>query len=162
MVIVNIGNMNRKGFTPTPIIKQKMSKNKLVWGFTLLEILVAALILALVTTGLAYVFLAGKRHLLHTRSKIQATELGRLFLAPLQMDVTMSERTSGAQNGWGQVNNCLTSDGTSPGCPVAQPPVDGITYTPTYQNTPLLVDAQNPLGRLRKVKVTINWTEPSS
>ena len=124
-------------------------------GFTLIEIIVATLILALVTTGLAYVFLAGKRHIQHTRSKIQAIELGRLFLAPLEMDVTISERTSGAQNGWGQINNCLSSDGTSPGCPGAQT-IDNISYTPTYNISGL------PGTTLRKVKVTINWTEPSS
>ncbi len=120
-----------------------------------MEILIAALIMAMVMTGLAYVFLAGKRHLLYTRSKIQAAELGRLFLAPLQMDVTMSERSLGALNGWGQANNCLSSTGTSPGCPGAQT-VDNILYTPTYNITDVLGTT------LRKVKVTINWTEPSS
>ena len=152
--------MNKKNFSLSSK-NRAISKNTCLGGFTLLEILVSAFILVLVTTGLASVFLAGRRHILSTRTKIQAAELGRLFLAPLQMDVTMSERTSGAQNGWGQANNCLTSNGTSPGCPTATP-VDCITYTPTYQNTPLLADAQNPLGRLRKVKVTINWTEPPS
>lgn len=111
-------------------------------GFTLIEIIVAAFVLALVTTGLAYVFLAGKRHLLHTRSKIQATELGRLFLAPLQMDVR--------QDQWG--SNCLSA-GT--GCLGAQT-IDSILYTPTY-------NISNVSGTtLRKVKVTINWTEPTS
>lgn len=139
--------MNKKGFIP--LDKNKANKrNSYLTGFTLIEIIVATFLLALVTTGLAYVFLAGKRHILHTRSKIQAAELARLFLAPLQTDVR--------QDQWG--SNCLSA-GT--GCPGAQT-VDNITYTPTYENSALLVDAQNPLGRLRKVKVTINWTEPSS
>jgi len=120
---VNIGNMHKK-------------------GFTLVEIIVATLILALVTTGLAYVFLAGKRHLLHTRSKIQAAELGRLFLAPLQRDVR--------QDQWG--SNCLSA-GT--GCPGAQT-VDNITYTPTYNRT-----LNYPIANLNKVKVTITWNEPA-
>jgi len=112
-------------------------------GFTLLEILVSALILALVMTGMANIFLASRRYLMRTRSKIQAAELGRLFLAPLQMDVR--------QDQWG--SNCLSA-GT--GCPGAQT-INNIPYTPTYE-------ISNVAGTtLRKVKVTINWpTEPSS
>src|SRR3989338_6754315 len=89
-------------------------------GFSLIEIIVATFVLALVTTGLAYVFLAGKKHLLHTRSKIQATELGRLFLSPLQMDVREDQ--------WVTSSNCLSA-GT--GCPGAQT-IDNILYTPVY------------------------------
>jgi len=114
-------------------------------GFTLLEILIAALILALVMTGLASIFLAGKRHLAHTRSKIQAAELGKLFLAPLQQDVR--------QDQWEARSNCLSSDGST-GCPGAQT-VDNITYTPNYNISDLSGTT------LKKVKVTINWTEPS-
>lgn len=36
-----------KGFTPTPIIEPKSSRNKLVWGFTLVEVLMAIFILGL-------------------------------------------------------------------------------------------------------------------
>jgi prepilin-type N-terminal cleavage/methylation domain-containing protein len=113
-------------------------------GFTLMEILVAALIMVLVMTGLTSVFVAGRRHILHTRSRIQAAELGRLFLTPLQMDVR--------QDQWGS-SNCLR---TGTGCPGAQT-IDSITYTPTYTRT-----LDSPITNLNKVKVTINWTEPSS
>ncbi len=108
-----------------------------MWGFTLLEILISTVILVLVTTGLASVFLAGRRHLMRTRSKIQAAELGRLFLAPLQSQVR--------QDQWG--SNCLTG---AAGCPGAQS-IGSIPYTPTY-------DISDVNGTtLRKVKVTINW-----
>lgn len=134
----------KKGFTPTPIIRQKMSKNKLVWGFTLLEILISALILALVMTGLANVFLAARRHLMHTRSKIQATELGRLFLAPLQMEVR-KDLWSG---------NCLGSSSGCPSTPANNISIDGITYKPSTTVN------QNYAGTtLSKVKFTINWDE---
>jgi len=110
-------------------------------GFSLIEIMVATFVLVLVTTGLAYVFLAGKKHLLHTRSKIQAAELGRLFLAPLQMDVR--------QDQWG--SNCLSAGS---GCPGAQT-IDNILYTPAY-------DISNVSGTtLRRVKVTLTWNEPA-
>ena len=104
----------------------------------------AALILALVTTGLAYVFLAGKRQMLHTRSKIQAAELGRLFLAPLQMDVR--------QDQWG--SNCLSSSTGCPATPANDVTIDGIRYKPTA------VVSQNFSGTtLSKVKLTITWDE---
>jgi len=133
-----------KGFTPIPIIEPKRSRNKLVRGFTLLEILVAALIMAMVMTGLACIFFAGKRHILHTRSKIQAAELGRLFLAPFQMQVDQSQ--------WG--NNCLSNTGN---CndetqTFYNPRID---YTATYTTSP--VGSTN----LRKVIVNITWTELS-
>jgi len=131
-----------------------MDKNSLVYlkGFTLLEILVSTVILALVMTGLAYVFLAGRTHLKHARSRIQAAELGRFFLAPLQMFVTATEHPSGAQNGWNQANNCLTGGA---GCPGAQT-IGATTYTPTYSFTPITGTT------LQKVKVTISWPEPPS
>ena len=77
---------------------------------------------------------------------MQVAELGRLFLAPLQMDVRQDQWVSGS--------NCLSSNGST-GCPGAQI-VDNITYTPNY-------NISNLSGTtLKKVKVTINWTEPSS
>ncbi len=133
--------MNKKGFTPLDKNKPT-NRNSYLTGFTLLEILVAVLIMAQVMTGLAYVFLAGRRHLAHTRSKIQAAELGRLFLAPLQMDVR--------QDQWG--SNCLSS-GT--GCPGPET-IDNISYAPTYART-----LNYPITNLNKVKLTITWNEPT-
>lgn len=114
-------------------------------GFTLIEILVSAFILALVMTGLTYVFVAAKRQILHSRSRIQAAELGQLFLGPLQMDVR--------EDNW--ASNCLSGDGTTPPCPGTQT-IEDITYTPSYNISGVTGNT------LRKVKVTINWTEPSS
>ena len=130
-------------------------------GFTLLEIIVATLILALVMTGLVNVFLAAKRHLTHTRSKIQGAELGRLFVTPLQMYVR--------QDTWNQSGNALNI-GTrycdndaghtqQPNCPSqAERTLDGIEYKAQYDITSPFA----PSSDIRKVKVTINWTEPPS
>jgi len=129
-------------------------------GFTLMEILVSALILALVMTGMANIFLASRRHLMRTRSKIQAAELGRLFLAPLQMGVR--------QDTWADSNNVLHEgtwycDGVAghtqqPGCPSeAERTLDGIIYKAKYT-----INRDNPIANVNKVKVDITWTEPSS
>lgn len=129
-------------------------------GFTLLEIIVATLILALVMTGLANIFLAAKRHLTHTRSKIQAAELGRLFLAPLQMGVR--------QDTWADTNNALKAGvrycdddaghTQQPGCPTqAERTLDGIIYEAKYT-----INRDNPITNANKIKVDITWTEPPS
>lgn len=59
-------------------------------ALTLLEILVAVIILALVVTGLAGVFVAGKRYIQRSRSRMTGGELGKYFLDPLQNDVNQS------------------------------------------------------------------------
>lgn len=117
-------------------------------AFTLLEIIVSTIILALVIGGLANVFVVAKRRIVYSRSKMQTAELGRLFLDPLQSQVRQDE--------WGA--NCLTGRDCSAESQTQT--LDNIPYTPTYETSALLVDAQNPQGRLRKVKVTISWDEP--
>jgi len=142
------------GFTPLETIGRRQKAMVSLTGFTLIEILVSALILALVMTGLANIFLAGKRHILHTRSKIQAAELGRLFLAPLQMEVKQSDWNS-STNDYNSPN--LLRKGTR--TDATQPPIDGIPYTATFAtDVPPGFAVTSPM---RKVKVTINWTEPS-
>lgn len=123
-------------------------------GLTLVEILVSSLILALIMIGLANLFVAGKRHILHSRSRMAGGELEKFFLEPLQMNVR--------QDQWG--GNCLSTNGVNPpGCNTAAwiDPSSGIQYTPQYQIGGLLVDFLNPLGRLRRVILTLNWNEPA-
>ncbi len=123
-------------------------------GFTLLEILVSALILALVIGGMANVFLASRRLLLRARLKIQAAELARLFLAPLQMDIKQSD--------W----NSVTSDYNSGNRLQKGTRLEtsqnlmGIDYRPTYEVS--VPPGFSATSAMRRVKVTINWTEPSS
>lgn len=122
-------------------------------GFTLIELIVAAFVLALVITGLANIFLAGKRHILHTRSRIQGAELGRLFLAPLQVQVKQSEWNF-SSNDYNSPN--LLQKGTRTG---SAETLDGIVYTPTYEiSVPPGFSSDSPM---RKVKATITWNEPA-
>jgi prepilin-type N-terminal cleavage/methylation domain-containing protein len=108
-------------------------------GLTLVEILVAMVILSLVLSGLVNIFVGGKRYVLRARSRMTASELGKYFLGPLQMQVR--------QDDWG--SNCLsTSPGT--GCPGAEF-INNITYTPVYNNSNISGTS------LRKVRVTISW-----
>lgn len=115
-----------------------------------MEIIVSLVILSITMAGLLNVFISAKKHSFRSRSRVSAGELGKYFLDPLQMDVTMQERTAGAQNGWGQVNNCLSSNPTS-GCPSAQT-VGNMPYTPAYT-----IDTVTET-QLKRVKVAITWT----
>lgn len=119
------------------LLKMKSEK-----GVSLLEILVAAIIMALVVAGMANIFIAGKRHIFHSRYRITGGELGRLFLEPLAKDVR--------QDTWS--SNCL---GAGSGCPTAAT-VDNVAYTSTY--TIGDVDSGNPSSP-RKVKVKLEWNE---
>ncbi len=113
-------------------------------GVSLIEVLVSAVLLALVLAGMASVFITGRRNLLHIRARGAGGELGKYFLEPLQADVNQAT--------WG--SNCLTAGTGCPGA-VQLPPV---TYTPSYTTA----DVSGWVGNshLKKVKVTITWNEP--
>ena len=123
-----------------------MAKQK---GLTLLEIVIATVIFALIMTGLVNLFIAAKRLTLHARSRMQATELGKFFLDPLQRDVR--------QDTWETVNNCLNSDGSN--CDTTAQTLNNIDFTPQYQIDPVNDPAGNPTS-LRRVVVTLTWDEP--
>jgi len=112
----------------------------------MLEILIAALIFALIIAGLTSVFVAGKGHLQHSRARITAAELGRYFLDPLQMQVR--------QDQWGA--NCV-SDNIN--CPTVTPEsrtIDNTTYDTSYSSDNLGGTAGT---NLRRVMATVRWNE---
>lgn len=127
-------------------------------GFSLLEVFIALIILALIMSGLANVFIAVKRLTVHSRSRAQSAELGRLVLSPLQMDVDQSGWNAGT-NDYNSPNN-LRKTGvgiTRPGTPLT---LNSIEYKPFYEvNVPPDFASTDAM---RKVKVTITWTEPSA
>jgi Tfp pilus assembly protein PilV len=134
----------KKDITPLETIcradKYKMS----LTGFTLMEVLVSAVLIAIVLVGLANLFVVGKRYILHNRSRMTGGELGRVFLDPLQMHVR--------QDTWGTANNCLSN---KTNCPTPQT-LDNITYTPDYND---ITDVAGT--NLRRVRLIISWTEPA-
>ena len=113
-------------------------------AFTLLEVLVSTVILAVVISGIANIFLSGKRYILHSNARMTGGELGRFFLDPLQMDVR--------QDQWGvSGSNCLNG-GSCSGFEI----INSIKYTPAYTIT-----KDSPIANLNKVKVNITWDEIS-
>lgn len=111
-------------------------------GLSLLEIIVSAVIMSLLITGLANLFLAGKRQILHSRARMTGGELGKYFLDPLQMDVR--------QDQWG--SNCLSAGINCPGSQL----IEGLTYAPVY-----VINHDSPIAKVNKVRVDITWNEPS-
>jgi len=109
---------------------------------TLLEIIIAMIIISLVVAGLAGVFVAGKRHLLHSRERIVSSELGKLFMDPFQLDVR--------QDTWDQAGNKLN---VAAGVALEAQKINNTDYSAAY-------DVTEVSGTdLRRVIVNVNWTE---
>ncbi|MFA4984108.1 MAG: prepilin-type N-terminal cleavage/methylation domain-containing protein [Candidatus Omnitrophota bacterium] len=117
-------------------------------GLTILEILVALLILALIIGGLANIFISSKWYLIHGRSLMTAAELARYFLDPLHGNVS--------QETW----NTTSWLGT------------GGSFNDTYQTKHLMagsfyynytskynITVDSPIGNLTKVVLNITWNE---
>jgi prepilin-type N-terminal cleavage/methylation domain-containing protein len=152
--------MRKSVFTPAFLSTDMQEAER--QGFTLLEIIIAAIIIAVLMWGLTNLFVSGRRHIMHARLRMAGSELGKYFLDPLQRDVR--------QDQWQANTNCLTSDGDENTCgPTGNQaccdttprtdPYSQIVYTPEYQITPLAVDTENPLGHLRKVILRLSWRE---
>ena len=112
-----------------------------------MEVLVSSIIFALVLIGLANLFVAGRRFLTHTRSRMAGSELGKYFLDPLQLQVR--------QDQWGQSGHCLSSDGAACGTPTSR--VNNVDYEAEY----LIGYGPGGLATtdVRKVVATITWEE---
>lgn len=118
---------------------------------TLLEIMIAFILLAVVTGGLVNIFISSQRWLIRARSRMQGGELGKRFLDPLQMGAR--------QDQWAADTGCLTSNGSACDTTAWIDHATNITYTPTYTVNAVAIDAQNPLGRLRRVRLGLTWGE---
>lgn len=116
-------------------------------GFGLIEVIVSIVLIALTITGLVHLFVAGKRLLFLSHTRMAGGELGKVFLDPLQMDVR--------QDRWGAGNNCLSSDPTNTSaCPSSQT-IGNITYNAVYNIT----NVAETNNSLRRVKVDVKWSE---
>jgi len=136
-------------------------------GFSLVEIIVATVILSLIILGMLSVFLAGNKHVIHTRERMTSAELGKLFIDPLQMDVSWNIWSLGAA-GNALAPGTTYCDGVvghtqNKNCPpVAQRRVNNRVFSATYVTTAVADSSVDPNDNLRRVTSTIAWTEPSS
>lgn len=125
-------------------------------GLSLTEILVGLVILSLIALGVLGIFRASKMHILHAKSRIQAANLGRLFLDYLSNDVR--------QDTWDASTNSLSvgnrfcdssANPQQPGCPAINE--RNFIYPPVTYNA--LYEVDNVNENLRRVRLTISWQE---
>ena len=118
-------------------------------GLTLLEVLIATILFSLVISGLANIFVAAKRLLLHAHSRVIAAELAKYQIERMHAQVREDQWST----------NCL---GSNTNCT----PANGFltTYTDSSQTTYLFTwDATNqPAIGVRRVNLTIQWYERSA
>ncbi|MDD5136682.1 MAG: hypothetical protein PHN63_04985 [Candidatus Omnitrophica bacterium] len=116
-------------------------------ALSLIEIVVAFIILSLVMVGLVETFLIGKTLVRHGHSRVSSAELAKYFLGSLYSDVR-------ADNLW--PTTCL--GGNSSTCPVSRG-VSGVVYTANYTITNI---TSGTLANLTKVRVNIVWNETTA
>lgn len=120
-------------------------------GFTLIEIIVASVVFALVIAGLLSVFVAGNKHIIHARERMTSTEVGKLFLDPMQMDVRMDT--------WNLPGNDLNLSAVPVSLTTQR--VNNRDFTGTYTVADATTDSALVNTDLRRVTTTITWNEPS-
>lgn len=125
-------------------------------GFTLIEIIVATVLFALIIVGIVGVFVGGKRQIMHARERVTSAELGKFFIDPMQSSVRQSD--------WDQAANALKAGTTycdsvgghtqNSACPLsAQRTVNNTEFSSKHE-------IDNVSGTaLRRVKTTISWNE---
>lgn len=111
-------------------------------GFTLVELMVAAVLFSLVVLGFVGVFVASTKHIFHARERMTSAQLGKYYLDPLQIHVRFDT--------WNQLGNELTPAG----------PKSGTSQTINRSNFSEQHEVTTVAGTdLRRVVSTISWTE---
>jgi len=119
-------------------------------ALSLLEILIATIILALVVTGLTNLFITGKRYVLHNRARMSAGELGKFFLDPLYIHVMQNQWSGADYINTNPLRLRANDAGIAENLDRAYSPVYDVSAVPTMA-----------ASQMRKVRVNISWNEPT-
>lgn len=125
-------------------------KSKNSRGFSLLEIVIAMLILGLVTAGLFGLFTTSYGFISKAGRRLQAVNYGREVLETLKIYVSANSATP-VNAGSAFTNSNFSAIGLN-----ASNTFGGISFSRSYNVTN---DPLNATG-LRQVRVTVNWNEP--
>ncbi|MFH0855043.1 MAG: prepilin-type N-terminal cleavage/methylation domain-containing protein [Candidatus Omnitrophota bacterium] len=117
-------------------------------ALSLLEIIISMVILAMVIAGVASVFVAGKRFILHNRSRMAGSELGKVFLDPLQAYIR--------QDTWAG-SNCFNTNNASNPASMASCPSVPVTYTIGFLTYTPQYYISNINTNIKKVKMVVSW-----
>jgi len=123
-------------------------------GFTLIEILIAFIIMAVATTGLFASFVAAKKYVSRSRHRLAAVNAARMILEDLRAYVDQSR--------WTDSSNLLTCPGGGSCLGNYNLPADYPVGTPwnwsaNYTSIPVNVST----AQMRRVTVNIHWDEPN-
>ena len=119
-----------------------MNKYKDRIGLSLLEIIVAMLILSLVMYGLTTLFMASKSYVNNSGSRALSMEVAKFFFEGGGLEVTANNYTTN--------QNCLYNDSA---CADTNVTYNGIRYNVTYHTE----NVTN--STLRKVIINVSWVE---
>ncbi|HNQ50633.1 MAG: type II secretion system protein [Candidatus Omnitrophica bacterium] len=125
-----------------------MKKSKDRIGLTLLEIIVAMLILSLVMYGFVSIFTVSKRFVYHSSSRVVSMEVAKFFFEDANLSVSADVYPD---------KNCLYNETM---CQDANYTVNNILYNVSYV-TGAVKNASDENTTLRKVVINVTWTEPS-
>ncbi|MCX5694521.1 MAG: prepilin-type N-terminal cleavage/methylation domain-containing protein [Candidatus Omnitrophica bacterium] len=138
-------------------------------GFTLVEVIVAMVVFALVVVGLTSVFISGGKLIMHNRERMTSGQLGKLFIDSLQKDVRQDTWASGAASNGLTLGTTYCDDDVGHAllqninCPAASGRnINNRVFSATYVTVDGATDAALTGTDLRRVVTTITWTEPSS
>jgi len=113
-------------------------------GVSLLEIIVALLILSFVMYGITSLFMVSKRLMYHGGARITGMEVAKFFFE----DANLSVRAD--------IDNCLYNNSV---CKSTNITYNGVEYNITYA-TQNVTDASMVNTTLRKVILNVTWKEP--
>ncbi|MDP8260050.1 MAG: type II secretion system protein [Candidatus Gygaella obscura] len=118
-------------------------------GFSILEVLVALIIMGLSLLGMFSVFIAGRRYTERSRRKLTSINVGRKVLETLK-DEVRQDTWSDSSNKL-RVGNGLTINSSDL-------PEKFLTY---WDGTVIYDVSAVPDTNLRQASITIRWNEPS-
>lgn len=101
-------------------------------GFTLIEIVMATIILSVVMLGLVSVFVSAKKIIRHSRARMTAAEVGKLFLEGIP---------------WVNIQNKYYANQIST--------IGNDTYVASYT----IEQLPDPMTNVYRIKTTIHWEE---
>jgi hypothetical protein len=167
LIYIPSGEVIRKlrsltGITPLEIQHRRRPTvafgNLSLTGISLFEVIVATVILALIITGLANVFLSVKRLTLNSQLTMSGGELGEYQLSRFSDAVRQDQWDSGANDYVsGNLLRKTASLVTEPPFTLSSSPYPDRQYTPAYEVA--VPPSFAAASQMRKVKVTLTWTE---
>lgn len=149
-------------------------------GFSLMEVIVATALFSLVIVGMLSVFVTGNKQVIHGRERLVSSQLGKLFVDPMQADVRQDtwDTWNGTRNALYVPPDPETSFTTycdsdaghttlqNPACPslATERKINNREFSSRYDVSRICIgDCFTGIDTgMRRVTTTISWSEPAS